>query len=403
MSVPPSPATSPEPALASAPRVSVSRFLIPVLALLPAFVQMAEAFAVDSGRIQGTLTAFFIGMASGQLFYGPLIDRYGRRKPLLAGIALYLVATLGCLLIDHIDWFTGFRLLQAVGGCAGMIVARAVVQDVFDPLETARTMSLLMMVMALAPAAAPVVGGWVLTWGNWHTIFAVMLGYGVLALALAWFALPETLQAHQRQPISASGIVRTYAGLLRNPAFRTPALVGALSMASLFSYITGSPVVLMDLYGLGEQQYGLVFGANALGIMAASQINRMCLRRWPVPAVLTAGLLLSLVAGALVLAAAALVPGVLVLLVVPLWFSIASVGLVGANSAALAMRASGSRAGSASAMLGALQFVIAAVFSGVVAFTQNGTAYPMAMAMVVAASAATVLWWVSSRRAKAST
>lgn len=387
------------------PNAAVHRLFIPMLAILsafapittdmylPAFGQLAQEFGVDSGRIQGTLTAFFIGMAVGQLMYGPLIDRYGRRKPLIAGITLYLVATLGCLLTTDVEVFSGFRLLQAVGGCVGMIVARAVVQDLFEPQEIARTMSLLMMVVALAPAAAPVVGGWVLALGSWQSIFWVMFGYGVLCWLLAFFALSETLPASRRQPISAAGIARTYAGLLRDPAFSTPALVGALSLASLFSYITGSAAVLMDQYGLSEQHYGLVFGVNALGIMAAAQLNRMLLRRWSVASVLSAGLVASLVAAVLILAAARFAPGVLIFLTVPLWLSVATVGLIGSNAVALAMATSGPRAGSASALIGTLQFVVAAVFSGMVAMTQNGTPYPMAIAMVLAGVLAAVLWF----------
>lgn len=385
------------------------RFLIPILAVLsafaplttdmylPAFGQLAQDFQVDSGRIQGTLTAFFIGMAAGQLLYGPVIDRWGRRKPLLAGIALYMLATLGCLLTRDIGAFTAFRLLQAVGGCVGMIVARAVVKDLFGPLEAARALSLLMMVLALAPAAAPVVGGWVMVLGGWQTIFAVLLAYGAVCWLLGCFALPETLAPDQRHPLSLGGIARTYAGLLRDPAFRTPALVGALALSSLFAYITGSAFVLMNLYGLSEQGYGLLFGVNALGIMLASQLNRMWLRRWPVPRVLSWGLLLGFAAALAVLAAAAFAPGVRVLLAVPLWLSVASVGFIGANSAALAMSASGRHAGSASALIGTLQFVSAAIFSGVVAATQNGTAYPMAVAMVVAGVAASALWFARRR------
>jgi DHA1 family bicyclomycin/chloramphenicol resistance-like MFS transporter len=363
---------------------------------LPAFAQMSQSFQVDSARIQTTLTTFFLGMAAGQLLYGPVLDRWGRRGPLLAGISIFVLATIGCLLAPDIESFSFFRVFQAIGGCAGMIVARAIVSDLFTPLETARTLSLLMMVVTLAPAAAPVVGGWLLALAGWHAIFWALLIYGLTCLLVTWWALPETMPVAKRQPMSVRSIASTYASLLRSPAFHTPALVGGLGMASLFAYITASSFVLIERFGLTEQQYGLVFGMNALGIMLASQVNRSLLRRWSVAKVLTAGLTLNLLAGACVFAAVA-TGAPLAMFAVALWFSVASIALVGSNAAALAMGASGGRAGSGSALVGATQFIVATVFSAVVSATHNGTAYPMASAMVAAPAIATALWLLRRR------
>lgn len=358
---------------------------------LPAFSQMAASFDVDSGRIQTTLTAFFLGMAAGQLLYGPLLDRWGRRIPLLAGVSVYVLATIGCLVVTDIESFTVFRVFQAIGGCAGMIVARAVVSDLFDTVETARTLSLLMMVVTLAPAAAPVIGGWILAVAGWKAIFWLLLAYGGACLLVTWTSLPETMPVAKRQPLSPGSIVATYAGLLARPAFVVPVLVGGLGMASLFGYITGSPFVLIDLFGLTEQQYGYVFGANALGIMVASQLNRILLRRWPIRRALAAGLGLNLAAcsGALV-AIATGAPFAVV--AIALWCCVASIALIGSNAAALAMSASGGRAGSGSALVGAVQFAMATLASAIVAATQNGTAWPMFVTMVSAPAAALLLW-----------
>ena len=410
--MPPAFQTSPinAPATATPPSQS-RRTLILILAFLsafaplttdmylPAFAQMAASFNVEAGRIQGTLTAFFLGMAAGQLLYGPILDRWGRRIPLLGGVTVYLLATLGCLLSTNVEMFTVFRVFQAIGGCAGIIVARAVVSDLFDPVENARTMSLLMMIVTLAPAVAPLFGGWILHFAPWQAIFVALLVYGALCWVLAWMRLPETMPVSKRQPISMRSMVRTYAGLLAQPSFRVPAVVGGLGLSTIFCYITGSAFVFIKLYGLSEQQYATVFGVNALGIMAASQLNRLLLRRWPVHKALSFGLTVNLSAGLLVLAAVAL-GGSVWLFALPLWFCVGSMGLIGSNAAALAMSASGPRAGSASALVGTLQFVFASIFSALVAVTQNGTAYPMAIAMVTAPAIAAVIWGFRSRVAR---
>jgi DHA1 family bicyclomycin/chloramphenicol resistance-like MFS transporter len=359
---------------------------------LPAFGEMAQDFGVDQGRIQATLTAFFAGMAAGQLLYGPVLDRWGRRLPLLAGVALFLLATLGCLLSPDIESFSFFRVLQAVGGCAGMIVARAVVSDLFDPQETARTLSLLMMVVTLAPAVAPVLGSWILLIGGWRAIFAVLLLYGLACLLLAWKAVPETLAPERRRPISLRGMLQAYGSLLGQRAFVLPALIGGLGLAALFCYITGSAFALTSVYGLSAQQYGLLFGLNALGIMVTAQVNRMLLRHWSTRQALGFGLALSLGACVLALVAATWMPGQLLPFALGLAGLVATVGFIGSNSAALAMVAGRARAGSASALLGTVQFVCAALFSGAVAAAQNGTVYPMLLGMLTASLLAGLLW-----------
>ena len=252
-------------------------------------------------------------------------------------------------------------------------------------------------VESVAPAAAPVLGGWILAVADWQAIFWLLLAYGIACLVVAWKQLPETMPVAMRRPISPTSVVATYLSLLARPSFLLPVLVGGLGMASLFCYITGSPFVLIDLHGLSEQQYGYVFGANALGVMVAAQANRMLLKRRAVPTVLAIGLGINLVAGLGVTLAVAF-DWPLVALLVPLWFAVASIAMIGSNAAALAMGASAGRAGSASALVGTMQFTMATLFSAVVAATQNGTAWPMATLMVIAGAAANLLWWVTRRR-----
>lgn len=388
------------------PAVSITRIVV-ILAMLtafapfatdmylPGFGQMATSFGTDHGRIESTLSAFFLGLAIGQALYGPLIDRFGRRTPLLVGVGLFALATIGCLLVRDIGLFTGLRVLQAVGGCAGMIIGRAIVNDLFEPKESARVLSLMLMLMTLAPMVAPLLGGWILLWAGWQAIFLFMLAFALLCGILVWFYLPETLAAERRTTLRFKPILRAYAQLCGHRAFIVPTLVGGLAQASMFAFITGSPFVFIDLFGVPEQQYGWLFGLIALGLIVGAQANRIGVRRWPVQTLLGIGLLINLTAS--VALAASVQSHSLILLMVPLWFSIASLGLIGGNAAAIAMAASGRHPGSGSALVGVLQFGCAFIVSSVVAGMQNGTAYPMALAIAAVGALASLLWFAGRR------
>lgn len=391
----------------SASLVAQSGRLIVVLAMLsafapfstdmylPAFSQMAAAYQTDHGRIEATLSTFFLGLAFGQALYGPVIDRFGRRLPLLGGVVVFIVATLGCLLTRDIEVFTGLRFLQAIGGCAGMIIGRAVVHDLYGPRESARVLSLLLMLMTLAPIVAPLLGGWILAVAGWQWIFLALLAFAVLCGVLVWQLVPETLPPERRVPLDAGSILRAYGSLLRRPAFLVPTLTGGLTFSALFAYITGSPFVFMDHFGLSEQQYGWVFGCTALGLVAGGQLNRMLLRSLSVPKVLGVALAVNVLAGvALVAVASTTHPGALL---VPLWFMVASLGLISGNTAAIAMSSSGQHPGTASALIGMLQFVCAFVVSSLVAAAPKGSAYPMTIAMLVASALGVAMWFGGAR------
>lgn len=363
---------------------------------LPGFTQMAESFNTASSRIESTLSAFFLGLAVGQALYGPFIDRFGRRKPLLFGIGLFALATLGGLLTHDIDHFIGLRLLQALGGCAGMVIGRAIVNDLFPPGESARVLSLMMIMMTIAPIVAPVIGSVILAFAGWRAIFGFVLAFSLLCGFLVWRYVPETLPENKRHPLNLSHILRTYAMLLRQRAFIMPALAGGAGIACMFAFITGSPFIFMGLFGVNEQQYGWLFGMNAFGLVVGAQINRMCLKRWPAPRVLSVGLAVNLCASLALLAIAG--TSHLALFLVPLWFAVASLGMIGANAAAIAMSASGKVAGSGSALIGTLQFSGAFLVSSLVASNQNGTAYPMAIAFVCCGILSNLLWRLGATR-----
>ncbi|MBI3811871.1 MAG: Bcr/CflA family multidrug efflux MFS transporter [Nitrospirae bacterium] len=344
---------------------------------LPSFPSMAKSFAVDPGRVQATLSIFFIGLAVGQAFYGPLADRYGRRRPLLIGVAIYITASAFAAFTPTIESLMALRLVQALGGCAGMVISRAVVRDLFNENEAARVFSMLILVMGLAPILAPLIGGYILVLAGWRAIFLILAGFGLMAFIASWAALDETLPAEARRRDSLAGVFRNYGRLMVNPRFIAPALASSLIMAGMFAYIANSPFVFIELHGVTPRQFGLLFGLNALGLVGASQINRAVLLRWSprtilgwaIAAQVTAALILLSVAGS----------SSLPVFMVPLWFCIASLGFLNPNAVAIAMSASGRHAGSASALMGMMQFTAGALAGMVVGSIHNGTAYPMAI------------------------
>lgn len=363
---------------------------------LPALHLIAQDFHASQSAAESSVSLFFLGLALGQALYGPLADRWGRRAPLLLGIGLYAGATLACLLVSDITQLVALRVLQAMGGAAGMIVGRAIITDLYSERESARAFSLLMMVMTIAPIVAPVLGGFIITTLGWRAVFWAMLVFGLVAGVLVWRFIPETLAPDKRSREGFASIARGWLALLADPAFRTPALVGGLGQGCMFAFITGSPGVFMGGHGVSAQGFGWLFALVACSLIISAFINRQALRHTTPETMLGRALLLNVAAGWLALAAAPL--NELVALLVPLWFAIGSLGFLGANAAAVAMAHNGGRPGSASSLVGVLQFAIAFVVSSAVAAAAGSTAYPMALAIVGCGTVAALLWFGAGRR-----
>ena len=344
---------------------------------LPALPALARYFATDMASVEHTLASFFAGLTVGQILYGPIADKYGRKPPLYFGLTLYIAASAACALAPTINSLIGLRFLQAVSGCAGMVVARAVVRDLYDRQESARVFSILLMVMGIAPIVAPLAGGYLLTWLGWRAIFWVLALFGTACLVAVKFGLPETIPANQpRVPLSAA--LGNYVSLLRDRRYLGYALSSGFGQAGMFAYISGSPFVFIELYGVPAHAYGWLFGMNAAGIVAFTQINRKLLLRYDADRVLDAGNLAGFAMCVLLLVAAWTGVGRLAGIVVPLFFVVAMRGLTFPNASAGAMAPFPEKAGSASALLGSVQFAIAAVASAAVGFFHDGTAVPMA-------------------------
>ncbi|MFN4312361.1 MAG: Bcr/CflA family multidrug efflux MFS transporter [Ferrovibrio sp.] len=350
---------------------------------LPGLPALERALATDAGKVQQTLSLFFLGLAIGQLFYGPLSDRFGRRLPLLAGNLLFVAASVACALAPDIDSLIAARFLQAFGSCAGLVIARAMVRDLFEPREGARVMSLLMLVMGVAPILAPLMGGYVLVWFGWPAIFWFLAGFGLFVLAAARLWLPETHVAAPERRLTLGSALRDYGALLTQRRFMGYTLSSSLAMAGMFAYIAGSPFVFIDLYGVPADAYGWIFGINAVGIIGLSQVNRALLRRFTLDAVLVVGIAVTALAGLLLLAMAAFLAGGLFGLWLPLFVYIASLGAVLPNAAASALAGEAHRAGTAAALMGTLQFASGAVTSALVGLLHDGSALPMAIVVAV--------------------
>ncbi len=347
---------------------------------LSGFPSIAKDFGTSVANVQLSLSVYFIGLAAGQVLYGPLVDRFGRRRPLVAGLALFTLASLGIVFCRNVESFIGLRLLQALGGCSGMIVGRAVVSDLFDLRGASNFLSMLAVVQGLGPILAPTVGSFLLSVTVWQGVFAFLTLFGVGCFSAAFFGLPETLPPEKRRRAGASGIARDYLAVVSRRAFLVPALSGALVGSSLFAYIAGSPFVFMNLYGLSARQYGLLFAGNAFGTLVAAQVNRLLLRRHSPQTILAGGMVFNIAAVAALALLAGRVP--MWAFMIPLWLAIASMPLIFANSIALAMSSCRDLGGSASAVVGLFQFAFASISSAAVSLLDNGTARPMTLVMV---------------------
>ena len=349
---------------------------------LPAFAQIGRELHASAHALQLSLVVYFVGLALGQAAWGSLSDRYGRLRPLRAGIVLYIVASLGCASASRIDVLLACRALRGLAGCAGIVLARSMVRDRYAGDAVARVFSRLALVLGVAPILAPLAGGWLVAHGGWRWVFGALAGFGLLCLA-AVATLDETLPPALRRRQTLRDAIASYDTLRRDRVFMRHAAVAAVTQAGMFAYILASPAVLIGLYGVTPQHFGLYFGANAAGLIVASQINHALLPRYGMARLLAFGVLALAAAAALLLLAAAL--GGLPWLLPPLFAFVAMLGFCMPNAMALALSAQGRRAGTAAALIGSLQYWFAACAGGLVALLPAGTALPMALVMAACA------------------
>jgi DHA1 family bicyclomycin/chloramphenicol resistance-like MFS transporter len=360
---------------------------------LPGLTDIGLEFNADASVTQFTLSFFLIGLAAGQAFYGPVADRFGRKLPLGLGCALYIIASFGCAVSTSVVNLIALRFAQALGCCAGMVITNSVVRDLFNTRDSARMYSMLMLVTGLAPITAPLIGGYLLLYSDWRTIFWVLTMFGCICLLMVIFHLPETLPADRRISGGLRKVISIYGHLLTTRNFVGYALCGGFISAVMFAYITGSPFVFMELYGVAPHHYGWIFGINAFGLICASQLNRWLLKRYSNTTILSTVLWIIAASGLALVLIASNETGGLIGLIIPIFLCVSSIGLVFPNTVASVMAPYDKMAGSASALLGTLNFAIGAGAGSLIGILHTGTAMPMAGIIGLCAVAALVSFY----------
>lgn len=347
---------------------------------LPALPTIAQQFGTDQAGVQNSLSLFFGGFAVGQLFWGPISDAFGRRGPIVAGLALFIAGSAGCALAGGPDSLAFWRVVEAVGGCAAPVLARAIVRDRYGHQEAARMLSLLMLVMSAAPMLAPVIGGQVLTFADWRAIFWALGGFGVI-LAASLLILPETLPVAKRQSAALGPMLRSYGRLLTSGRYLAYACAGAFFYAAMFAYISGTPFVYIEYFKVSPQYYGFLFGLNVLGMMTTNTVNRHLVPKMGADRCLRLGGYLCAGFGTLLAVCGVTGFGGLLGVVLPLLCTIGMMGLIGPNSMAGALSVDPRIAGAASALAGSLQFGFGMVAGLLIGWMADGT--PTAMVVVI--------------------
>ncbi|MEU4066138.1 Bcr/CflA family multidrug efflux MFS transporter [Streptomyces wedmorensis] len=352
---------------------------------LPALPEVTGALHAPAATVQLTLTACLAGMALGQLVVGPMSDKWGRRRPLLAGMVVYVLATAVCAFAPTAELLIGFRLLQGLAGAAGIVIARAVVRDLYDGVEMARFFSTLMLVSGAAPIVAPLIGGQILRITDWRGVFHVLAVIGLLLTVVVWRSLEETLPPGRRQQGGVGAALRTMRGLVADRVFAGYMLAGGFGFATLFAYISASPFVVQEIYGASPQTFSLLFGLNSVGLVVLGQINgKLLVGRVSLDKVLAWGLGTILLSSLALLLMTSGVFGEVGLFPIAagLFVLMSAMGVALPNTNALALMRTPHAAGSASALLGTTSFLVGAVASPLVGVAGEHTAVPMAVVQV---------------------
>lgn len=369
---------------------------------LPALPRIGQELGADMGAVQLTLSVFLLGMAAGQAFLGPVVDRWGRRVPLLVGLVCFVIAAIGCARAQSMSWLLTWRLVMALGTSATMVVPRAVVRDHFNEQESARMYSLLMLILGVSPIFAPSIGGQLMAFTGWRGIFWVLAALGLGCGVAVWRALPDSSPGSRSRTLSVGLALRTYGRLLADRRFLGPALVAGFMVGTIFTYLTGSAFVLIELHHLTPQQYALAFGFNGCGMILASQVNRVLVARFLVRRVVGAAVAIGVGIGLALAAVGATGWGGLPVLIALLFLNLSMAGVIAPNVAAIVMAPFGEVAGSASALLGTMQFGIGSLAGACVGLLHNGTAVPMT-ASIAACALGSLLAWNTLARERAET
>lgn len=368
---------------------------------LPAFNDIALALGTDKNQVGYTLTSYFLGIGIGQLMFGPLSDRYGRKKPTVIGLIVFATSALAIYFTPNIDVFIGIRVFMALGGCIGMITSKAIVRDLFPPEDTARIFSILMLIMGIAPILAPTLGGYMVAQFGWRSIFLFLTIYSVLIVLSVSIFLRETKQPDRMISLKPRAVIRDYIRIIRNPWFLKYSLAGSLAYAGLFAYISGASFLYMDQLDFSQQEFGRTFGINAGGYILGAQINSLFLRRWSSTLVSRRTIFVQTIVAA-VTVTGFFIPSLFTYMTIGgLWFYLFCLGFITPNTTAQALAPFQRLAGSASALIGAMQMLTGALISAIVSVVIGASSLPMLIVMLVCSLVGTILLSVEVDRSRA--
>ncbi len=364
---------------------------------LPGFKAIARDLDTSAARVSLSLTGFFIGISAGQLLYGPLLDRFGRKKPLYIGLVVYILASVGCAMVHSIESLIALRFVQAIGSCAATVASVAMVRDLFPVKDSAKVFSLLILVLGASPMIAPTAGGYITAAFGWHYVFLVLAVLGVVVLAASALWLPDSYQPDPDISLKPAPIIGNFLAVVREPQFYTYAFTGAIAFAGLFAYVSGSPLVFMTVFGVSEKVYGWIFAALSVGFIGASQLNTLLLKRFNGTQIIRVALLCYAALGIMFAATALLGWLSLGTAVVFFFLLLACVGITNPNASSLSLAPFAKNAGSASALMGALQMGFGALISVLISMFEKPSATPVAAGMAIAGLLALAVFYIGKQ------
>jgi len=367
---------------------------------LPGFKDIARDLHTDTNEVSLSLSSFFIGLAAGQLLYGPLLDKFGRKKPLYVGLVLYIIASVGCMAITSINSLIALRAVEAIGSCAAAVASTAMVRDLFPVEENAKVFSLLMITVALSPMLAPAVGTAVTAALGWRWVFVILSAIGLFTLIASIFKLPVSYQPDKSISLKPLPIISNFILVFKNPQFYTYVFTGAFAFSGLFAYVAGAPLVLMDVYHLSKDAFGYIFAGMSVSFIGCSQLNTLVLRRYKSEQIVRVAVVAQVIVGVLFVMGCVYnwvgLWGILTFI----FLSLSCLGFISSNTSALALAPFAKNAGSASAVLGALQLGMGALTSGIIVLYKVPNAVPLASIMAVTSALAAIVLFIGSRNIK---
>lgn len=367
---------------------------------LPGFEGIASDLNTSVAKVAMSLSSYFIGISAGQLLYGPLLDRFGRRKPLFIGLLVYILASLGCVYVTNIDTFIGLRFVQAVGSCAATVASVAMVRDLFPVKDIPKVFSLLMLVVGLSPMLAPTIGGYITEDYSWHTVFFILMCMGIVILVAAMFGLPNSYEPDTNLSLKPKAILQNFKVVLSEPQFYTYALTGGIAFSGLFTYVAASPIVFMDIFEVGPKIYGWIFAFMSISFIGSSQLNSILLRKYSSQQLIFAALICQSTISVIFLIMALNNWLGLYETIGMLFLFLGCLGISNPNTAGLTMAPFTKNTGSASALMGAIQLGLGALASFFVGLFVKDSIVPMVAIMVTSTLLAFAILNIGRRKIK---